>query len=108
MLQEELLCTNCLDENGKPAGGEAIAIGLNIQWQNGPLGRGDERLPANGAFVETVIEAARQRIAWYNEVGFDCWENGEAIYHLGRALEALEARTRRREKEGVEGTHNGS
>jgi len=35
--------------------------GIQIDWQNGPLGRDKNRQAANGAFVETVIAAALQR-----------------------------------------------
>ena len=53
---------NDSDDDGNPAGGMVRGVGLFIQWQNGPLGRGDERREPNGAFVETVIAAAKQRI----------------------------------------------
>lgn len=90
---------------GKPAGGHATGVGMNILWQNGPLGRGEDRLAPNGAFVETVIAAAMQRIEFYQEAGFECAENAEAIYYLERALKVLDARTKGREAAGVEGTH---
>lgn len=83
-------------------------IGLSITWQNGPLGRGEDRLAHNGAFVETVIHAALQRIEWYNAVGFECEENNQAIQSLKNALAWLEHRTARREREGTEGTHEGN
>ncbi len=91
--------------NGKPAGGRVECIGLSIRWQNGPLGRGHDRLKPNGAFVETVIQAALQRIEFYEEAGFECSENKEAIKYLQGALNILDLRTKARESEGVEGTH---
>ena len=90
---------------GKPAGGTAVGTGMVITWQNGPLGRGEDRKEPNGAFVETVIDAARQRIEFYNESGFDCVENKNAIHYLEKALAELEARTEDRESQRVEGTH---
>lgn len=96
---------NHLDEDGKPAGGYVDSIGLHIDWQNGALGRGEDRKEPNGAFVETVIAAARQRIEFYETTDFKCQENQIAIGHLPLALEALYRRTTKREERGVEGTH---
>ena len=93
-------------KDGKPAGGTVRATGLEIKWQNGPLGRGDERKDPNGAFVETVIAAALQRIEWYQDGEFACSENASAIQNLKSALGVLEFRTTQREGAGVEGTHN--
>lgn len=107
-MQQQISVENFLDENGKPAGGTVNGAGITIHWQNGPLGRGDDRIPPNGAFVEGVIEAARQRIEWYNANGFACRENSLAITKLEEALHWLNARTARREAAGVEGTHEGN
>lgn len=95
-----------LDHNGKPAGGVTLGHGFTVSWQNGPLGRGDERKEPNGAFVEDVIAAARDRLSWYQLTGFNCVENATAIEHLSAALLALEERTSRRERAGIEGTHS--
>ena len=99
---------NRTDAEGRPAGGSVRAVGLSIDWQDGPLGRGTERIEPNGAFVETVIAAAIQRIAHYNAVGFSCRENSLAITKLEEALHWLNARTTRREAAGTEGTHQGN
>ena len=96
---------NFVDDDGNPAGGFVNGVGLTISWQNGPLGRGDDRKPPNGAFVETVIAAVIQRIEFYNEGQFRCRENSLAITHLEEAFHWLNARTLRREERGVEGTH---
>jgi hypothetical protein len=93
------------DPAGNPAGGYVQGIGLDINWQNGPLGRGAERLEPNGAFVETVIAAAIQRIEYYNAGKFRCRENSLAITHLEEALHWLNHRTAAREARQVEGTH---
>ena len=63
----EYQCSNQVDENENPTGGNVSGTGLSIEWQNGPLGRGAERVEPNGAFVETVIDAARQRIQFYQD-----------------------------------------
>lgn len=96
---------NHLDENGNPAGGTVDGVGLKIEWQNGPLGQGDERKEPNGAFVETVIAAAKQRLEHYQTLKFSCYENSAAIAALEKALSYLNNRTNRRASEGVEGTH---
>lgn len=99
---------NRTDENGNPAGGEAHGVGLTIKWQDGPLGRGEDRKEPNGAFVETVIDAAKKRIESYQNSKFKCRENALAIAKLEDALHWLNSRTQRREQEGVEGTHEGN
>ncbi|KKM95815.1 hypothetical protein LCGC14_1184370 [marine sediment metagenome] len=108
MLQE-FTATNDVDEDGLPAGGNVTSIGLSIEWQKGPLGEeGVDRLAPNGAFVETLIAAALQRIEWYQEVNdgkFECAENSFAIGHLRDALDELNERTKDRQARGVEGTH---
>lgn len=92
-----------LDANGRPAGGSTFGNGFAISWQNGPLGRGNDRRKPNGAFVEDVIAAVKDRIEFYQRGEFACDENEAAIRHLESALEELESRTRARR--GVEGTH---
>jgi hypothetical protein len=95
-------------EAGIPTGGTVVGIGLTIVWQRGALGRGPDRKAANGAFVEDVIDAARQRLAFFQEAEggkFACTENAEAIELLDAALRVLDARTKAREAREVEGTH---
>jgi len=96
------------DANGNPAGGVTSGKGFTISWQNGPLGRGQERREANGAFVEDLIQAVRQRIEFYqtaNDGRFACRENKKAIDFLIMAEDILDARTREREVRQVEGTY---
>jgi hypothetical protein len=85
--------------DGMPAGGETKGIGLDIRWQNGPLGRGEGRVKPNGAFG---------RLNYYQNTRFKCRENALAITKLEEALHWLQARTNRREAENVEGTHQGN
>jgi len=107
-MMQKISSNNVLDEYGKPAGGRVRGVGIVIDWQDGPLGRDEDRQEPNGAFVEGVIEAARQRIQWYNDNGYGCAENDGALSCLQEALDVLNARTNRRESQGVEGTHEGS
>ncbi len=104
-MQDVFTAENQTDANGNPTGGGLVGVGLNIRWQDGPLGRGEDRAEPNGAFVETVIAAALQRIEFYNASQFRCRENSLAITKLEEALMWLDARTNRREAAGTEGTH---
>lgn len=110
-MHQELEQVHHLDEHGNPAGGKTSGIGIHIEWQDGPLGRGEDRAEPNGAFVEGVISAALGRLRFYqtaSEGRFACVENRDAIHGLERALLRLDQRTQRREEEGVEGTHEGN
>ena len=97
-----------IDAVGNPGGGETTGTGIDIRWQNGPLGRGDTRREPNGAFVEGIIQAAIGRLEFYQTANgnkFACRENALAITKLEEALMWLEKRTRDREEREVEGTH---
>lgn len=94
------------DENGCPAGGCTWGTGFAISWQNGPLRRGEKRREPNGTFVEGIINAAIDRIQYYQDSKFKCDENRDAITHLKAALNRLNDRTADREKRAVEGTHS--
>ena len=108
-MQQEFKAENWLDNDGNPSGGFVKATGLEIEWQRGVLNRGAKRKRPNGAFVETVIAAALQRLEHYQTASggkFNCPENGIAITKLEEALLALSRRTEAREARGVEGTHD--
>jgi len=92
-------------DNGRPDGGTTFGPGFAIGWQRGALGRGDDRLAQNGAFVEDVIQAALGRLDHYQESPFRCEANADAAMHLAQALECLRTRTAEREARKVEGTH---
>ena len=93
------------DADGNPGGGVSSGRGITISWQNGPLGRGEERREPNGAFVETILDMAADRLVYYQHSQFACEENAEALRHIRKALESLESRTRDREARNVEGVH---
>jgi len=101
----EFEAENKNDENGNPTGGSVSGVGLKIDWQNGPLGRDEDRIKPNGAFVETVIQAVIQRLEYYNASEFKCRENSLAITKLEEAGMWLNKRTVDRERRQVEGTH---
>lgn len=112
-MLDKFTAENKDDAAGNPAGGSVSGTGLEISWQAGPLGREAERMAPNGAFVETVIAAAKQRIEYYqgdarpgSAIGrFACRENATAITKLDEALMWLNKRTADREARAVEGTH---
>ena len=104
-MKQEIKEHHRTDANGTPTGGISVGIGISVQWQNGALGRGDERKAPNGAFVEDVIQVALGRIEFYQSSKFACPENAEAAEHLKLALAALGRRTAEREARAVEGTH---
>lgn len=110
------------DQDGNPTGGQSILTvvtspGLSeklgvesggatldamiIHWQDGIVGEEGQ----NGAFVEDVIEAARQRIQFFNQGKFRCRENSIAITKLEEALQWLDWRTRSRLLAEVENTY---
>ena len=109
-MQQTFTSTHMNDEHGRPAGGHSEATGILIDWQDGPLGKTGtaQRIEPNGAFVETVIAIAADRIRYYNENGFGCRENSLAITKLEEAIHWLNARTQRRTEQGIEGTHEGN
>ena len=107
-MKQKLHEGHVLDNNGNPAGGATIGTGIQIGWQDGPLGRGADKKEPNGAFVEGVIQAAIGRLQFYQTASnkkFACRENALAITKLEEALMWCEKRTRDREEREVEGTH---
>ncbi len=109
---------NCVDGNGKPAGGTATVVlaingdaGLgyhsgvvNVEFQDGPIKDAKGR---NGAFVEDLLYIAKVRLEFYNKQGFECDENNQAIESINAAMGWLQRRTDRRVAAGTEGTHEG-
>lgn len=91
------------DSAGNPMGGCSYGTGFTISWQHGPLGRGNQRVHANGAFVEDVLDAVRGRLEHYQSSQFACEENAEALKAIAVAQDWLEKRTKDREKRQVEG-----
>ena len=136
MLQKIVSIHN-LDADANPAGGTTTGVGIEIHWQDGPLGRQPDaatlasiaacpepgwhethrycpccpwtenvgRREPNGAFVESVIAAAIDRLEFYQGTKFRCRENALAITKLEEALHWCQHRTRDREARDVEGTH---
>lgn len=109
-MMQSVESSHTLDRAGMPYGGRTTGVGIEIEWQRGPLGApgSPDRKGPNGAFVEGVIAAAMDRIRWYQEVcdgRFHCEENAFALLNLESALVWLNRRTAKRTERGVEGTH---
>lgn len=100
-----LECENVTDANGNPTGGSVRGVGLSVDWQDGPLGRGDDRKAASGAFTEDLVLAALQRLRFYQASKFACRENAIVITHLEEALHWMQARHDEREARQVQGLH---
>lgn len=94
------------DDEGRPAGGNTFGPGFAIGWQNGPM-RDPDGSPReqNGAFVEDILAAARDRLQHYQTTQFHSAWNSRAIEYLDHALAELRSRTAARVAAGVEGTH---
>lgn len=100
-----LQVVNSVDAFGNPAGGGVEGLGLSVQWQSEPLG--NPPTAPNGAFVEELIEAARQRLGFYQTAAnymFYCQENALALTRLEEAAMWLRARRENRGARGVQGT----
>jgi hypothetical protein len=97
-----------IDNLGNPTGGfTAMGNGDNetvimVDWQDGIVGDGGQ----NGAFVEDVLEVARQRLQFFQGSKFRCRENAIALTHIETALAWLDFRTRGRLVQGVENTYD--
>lgn len=87
--------------DGVPMGGITAFCAGAIGWQAGPVGRDGIQ---NGAQVEDVLNAAADRLQFFQNSIFACVENAEALQLLTLVLAALDRRTRRRVLEGKEGT----
>ena len=91
------------DNQGNPTGGNTWGDGfkMEINWQDGIVGDDGQ----SGAFVEDVLEAARQRLQFFNTTKHRCRENSIAITKIEEALQWLDWRTRQRLAQGVENTY---
>lgn len=108
MTTSALQINNLTDASGNPTGGLVTGKGFHIEWQNGPLGKGEDRKEPNGASIETVIFSIIQRLEFFQKHNFNCRENAIAITKLQEASMWLGERTKRRMHAGTAGTHEGS
>ena len=107
--EEMVISRFTTDKDGNPTGGDTFiyfphpdATAITIRWQDGIV----EPEGQNGAFIEDVLEAARQRLQFFNSTKFRCRENSLAITKIEEALMWLDARTKTRVTQGVENTYD--
>ncbi len=70
---------------------------VKITFQHGAV----PEVGINGCRIEDVIEVLQERLLDHQARGLSCEENAEALLFLDKAHDALIARRRRREREGV-------
>lgn len=84
---EELAIFQFVDLNGNPAGGNTYGPGISIGWQNGAVA--EDGTGRNGAAIEHVLEAARQRIKFTIDAGGGGAEYVIAFDKVSEAIAAL-------------------
>jgi len=69
-MRDTVLTLAFADDEGRPDGGISDGPGFTVSWQRGPLVLPDgTELPRNGAFVEEVLGACRDRLVTYQVEG---------------------------------------
>lgn len=114
-VNSAIVTANQLDDEQNPTGGYVMLVvekdgishnALTINWQDGPRGQEDGTLAApNGAFVEDVIFAAKQRLEFFQDSKYVSTDNKAAIESLNDALKALSNRSKERAEAGTLGKH---
>ena len=106
-LSGEMIARHIENKDGMITGGDCRGKGLSISWQNGARRRlpSGELEEANGAFVEDVLLAARERLKVFQKSPLQCRENKKALKHIKKSLKSLEKRREKRRGRGVEGTY---
>jgi len=85
-----------------PQSGYVVGPGLTVVWQDGPREKlSDGTLAAaNGAFVEDVLVAAYERLAFFQATKFNHPANQEAMSYIVKALDAMQSRATQRAAAG--------
>lgn len=93
---EEFWTEDPTREPAKPRGDHG-----SLCFQHGPI----KEAGVNGTTIEAVQRALINRLRGFNDGPFRCRENSLAITHMEEALHWLDARTRARQHQNVEGTN---
>lgn len=112
----ELEINNFCNVEGNPTGGTVKGVGIDIKWQEGPLGWDyvkntyPEGVTPNGAFTEDICLALIERVKFFQEGGtpagkFKCRENAIVLTHLEEALMWMQKRHDARVARNVQGEH---
>lgn len=111
---KEIQVENIFNDDGNPTGGYVKGVGIDIKWQDGPLGWDYEANDypegeyPNGAFTEDIVLALIQRLEFFQnacEGKFRCKENAMAITKLEEVLMWFQKRHDNRVKRKVQGEH---
>lgn len=99
---------NYLDDLGNPAGGYAHGVGFCVSWQDGPRTKQvDGTLaPANGAFIEDLLVAVTQRLAFFQSSQYVHEANAKAMQLVNQAMATLAERANERASRGVLGQNS--
>lgn len=73
---------------------------MKIRFQCGPI----KEVGMNGATIEDVLLILAKRLEGFQKGNFRCVENTNAISGIEHAIAWLDIRTRRRQRQGVEGS----
>lgn len=104
-MRQDVISTHATDSVGNPTGGRTTGRGILIHWQDGPLVVDGKPVEPNGAYVEGVIQAAIERLEFFQSSKFANPHNVRALNGLRVALAALDERGTERAERGVSGTH---
>ena len=88
--------------DGSPALIKDVAGYVNIKFQCGPI----PEFGVNGTSIENVMGLLIERLQGFQASNFRCRENALAITKLEEAIMWLKYRTKRRIRQGIEGTKN--
>ena len=97
-------------ENGFPHAGWVECrnrmgdVSWTLRWQPGVLDRTGGYDQPQGAFVEDLLVACKERLKFYQKSKAFCEENAEAIEYIQKAEDILVDRRLERRMKGIEGT----
>jgi hypothetical protein len=106
-VNKALKLTAIEDEKGEPADylvkwyeADESGVEVELPFQHGPI----KEVGVNGLTNEVLLAIVVDRLEFFQRGQFACEENADALGYVKLAGEALEARTKRRTDQGVEGT----
>lgn len=85
-----------------PQSGYVVGPGLTVVWQDGPRAKQSDGTlaAANGAFVEDLLVAAYERLAFFQSTQFSHEANAFAMDYIVNALDAMQSRASQRAAAG--------
>lgn len=86
--------------DGSPSAINDVGGYVHIKFQCGPI----SEVGVNGTSIENILALLIERLQGFQTSNFRCRENALAITKIEEAIMWLEYRTKRRIRQGVEGT----